>query len=98
MRLPDWLIYAGVVGALLFAALSRRERIDAPPQPQSPPAHEAPGALLGPASPFDPAVTVDVPDHEGPATGTAFSVVSSGVWVTARHVVDGCRQAALVVA
>jgi S1-C subfamily serine protease len=47
---------------------------------------------------LDPSVSVDVPNHAGPATGTAFSVASSGVWMTARHVVDGCRQAALVVA
>jgi S1-C subfamily serine protease len=57
----------------------------------------ADGALLAPASPFDPSVTVDVPERTGPATGTAFSVASSGVWITARHVIDGCRQAAVVV-
>ncbi|CAN7474192.1 serine protease [Phenylobacterium sp. LjRoot225] len=94
-RLPDWLIYAAVVGALLFAAVSRREHVDAPPAP--PPVRTAEGALLGPASPFDPSVTVDVPDRAGPAAGTAFSVASSGVWITARHVIDGCRQVALVV-
>ncbi|MDB5446753.1 MAG: hypothetical protein JWQ97_2070 [Phenylobacterium sp.] len=97
-RLPDWLIYAAVVAALLFAALSRRERADAPAAPPAQAsARSAEGALLAPPSPFDPAVSVDVPDHVGPATGTAFSVDSSGVWITARHVVDGCRQAALVV-
>jgi S1-C subfamily serine protease len=94
-RLPDWVIYAAVVGGLLFAAISRREHVDAPPAP--PPVRVAEGALLGPASPFDPSVTVDVPDRAGPAAGTAFSIASSGVWITARHVIDGCRQAALVV-
>jgi S1-C subfamily serine protease len=94
-RLPDWLIYAAVVGALLFAALGRREHVDAPPAP--PPVRKADGALLAPASPFDPSVTVDVAARTGPATGTAFSVASSGVWITARHVIDGCRQAAVVV-
>ena len=94
-RLPDWLIYVAVVGALLFAALGRREHVDAPPAP--PPVRKADGGLLGPSSPFDPAVTVDVPERTGPATGTAFSVASSGVWITARHVIDGCRQAAVVV-
>jgi S1-C subfamily serine protease len=84
-----------VVGALLFAAVSRREDVDAPAAP--PQAREREGALLGPASPFDPSVTVDVPDRSGPSEGTAFSVGSSGVWITARHVIDGCRQAALVV-
>jgi S1-C subfamily serine protease len=95
-RLPDWLIYAAVVVALLIAAISRQERADAPPAP--PPAPEAEGAALGPASPFDPAVVVEVADKTGPGAGTAFSIAQSGIWVTARHVVEGCHQAAIVVA
>lgn len=94
-RLPDWLIYAAVVLALLFAALSRRERIDAPPAP--PPVADAEGPALGPSTPFDPAVVVDVPAAQGPSEGTAFSVASSGMWITARHVVDGCKTTAVVV-
>lgn len=94
-RPPDWLIYGAVVGGLLYAALSRREEVDAPPALPSIPSAE--GQLLAPASPFDPSVTVDVPERSGPSTGTAFSVASSGVWITARHVIDGCREAALVV-
>jgi S1-C subfamily serine protease len=112
-RLPDWLMYACVVAALLGLALNRREHIDAPapstparqaetprgPAPAQPQQGrpELAGPVLAPASPFDPSVTVDVPEHAGPAIGTAFSVASYGIWVTARHVVDGCRQAALVV-
>jgi S1-C subfamily serine protease len=95
-RLPDWLIYAAVVVALLIAAVGRQERADAPPAP--PPAPEVEGAALGPASPFDPAVVVEVSDQTQPGAGTAFSIAQSGVWVTARHVVEGCRQAAIVVA
>jgi len=94
-RLPDWLIYAAVVVALLFAAMGRRERADAPPTP--PPVAVAEGAALGPASPFDPSVVVEVANKVEPASGTAFSIDDSGVWVTARHVVDGCRQTAIVV-
>lgn len=94
-RPPDWLIYGAVVGGLLYAALNRREEVDAPPAPPRPP--PAAGQLLGPASPFDPSVTVDVGERTGPSSGTAFSVSSSGVWITARHVIDGCREAALVV-
>lgn len=92
-RLPDWLIYASVVVALLIVAVNRRERANAPPAP--PPAPE--GAMLGPASPFDPSVVVEVASKTEPAAGTAFSVDDSGVWVTARHVVDGCAQAAIVI-
>jgi S1-C subfamily serine protease len=94
-RLPDWLIYASVVGALVVAAIGRQERTDAPAPP--PPAPEVEGAMLGPASPFDPSVVVDVPDEATPAAGTAFSIAESGVWLTARHVVDGCKTTALVV-
>ncbi|WP_411287166.1 serine protease [Phenylobacterium sp.] len=94
-RLPDWLIYAAVVAALLFVAMGRGEQADAPEPP--PPAQDTAGDALGPASPFDPSVVVDVPDEIGPSVGTAFSLAESGVWMTARHVVDGCTQAALVV-
>jgi serine protease Do len=102
-RPPDWLIYASVVAALLYLALSRREEPPKPPPTTPPPTSQTPvapqaGSALAPASPYDPAVTVDVPDRAGPATGTAFSVADSGVWVTARHVVEGCNRAALVVA
>jgi S1-C subfamily serine protease len=97
-RLPDWLIYAAVVAALLFVALGRRERSDAPPAPPQPASAEGEGALLGPSTPFDPSVVVEVADKAEPAAGTAFSVADSGVWVTARHVVDGCTQTAIVVA
>lgn len=103
-RLPDWLIYGAVVVALLFAAMGRREKADAPPAPPPVVAAEegapgaALGATLGPASPFDPSVVVEVANKAEPAAGTAFSIADSGVWVTARHVVDGCSQTAIVVA
>lgn len=90
-RLPDWLIYSAVVAALLVTAISRQENADALP--------EARGDrdALGPATPFDPSVVVDVPGQAEPGVGTAFSVNADGVWLTARHVVDGCRQAAIMV-
>lgn len=94
-RLPDWLIYAAVVVALLIAAVGRQAHLDAPAAP--PPATMAEGAALGPASPFDPAVVVEVADKTQPGAGTAFSIDASGTWVTARHVVEGCAKAAIVV-
>ncbi|HYG25718.1 MAG TPA: serine protease, partial [Caulobacteraceae bacterium] len=95
-RLPDWLIYSAVVAALVVAAVGRQEQADAPAPP--PPAPGMEGVPLGPASPFDPAVVVEVPGRAEPGAGTAFSVADSGVWLTARHVVDGCARTALVVA
>ena len=94
-RLPDWVVYIAIVVALLFAALGRDERTDAPPPP--PRSSDPLGEALGPASPFDPAVVVYVPAKVGPAAGTAFSIARSGVWLTARHVVDGCKRVAIVV-
>lgn len=95
-RLPDWLVYLAVVAAILIAAIGRRERADAPPPP--PPVPGEAGVPLGPSSPFDPSVVVEVPGMQKPGSGTAFSVADTGVWLTARHVVDGCAQTALVVA
>jgi S1-C subfamily serine protease len=89
-RIPDWLIYAAVVAGLLALALGRREPAQAPVELQE-------GALLRPASPLDPVVSVESPEHPRPSAGTAFSIDSRGLWVTARHVVDGCPQAAIVV-
>lgn len=94
-RLPDWLVYLAVVLALLIAAVGRQERADAPPPP--PPVAGGDGLPLGPASPFDPQVVVDVPGKAEPGVGTAFSISETGVWITARHVVDGCTQTAIVV-
>jgi S1-C subfamily serine protease len=95
-RLPDWAIYSAVVAALLVAAIGRRESADAPAPPPPVPGEEA--VPLGPASPFDPQVVVDVPGQVEPSTGTAFSIGDDGTWLTARHVVDGCKSAAIVVA
>jgi S1-C subfamily serine protease len=96
-RIPDWLVYAVATLALLFACLGQRENANAPPAPPEESAEV--GALLGPSTPFDPAVVVDA--GEGPfvpASGTAFAVAEAGDWLTARHVVEGCRRAAIVVA
>lgn len=95
-RIPDWVVYAAVLGVLLTASLKHRENADAPPAP--PPPDEVEGALLGPVTPFDPAVTVNAPDIPfQPASGTAFSIAREGRWVTARHVVEGCRRPAILV-
>ena len=95
-RPPDWLIYGAVLGALILVSLNRRENADAPPAPPLP--DEVEGALLGPVTPFDPAVTVNAPDIPfQPSSGTAFSISRNGQWVTARHVVEGCRRPAIMI-
>lgn len=95
-RLPDWAIYGAVAAVFLAVSLGRRENADAPPA--SAPASEVEGPLLGPITPFDAAVTVDAGEAPfKPSSGTAFSIAGRGRWVTARHVVEGCRRPALVV-
>lgn len=97
-RLPDWLVYSAVVAAVLVAARGRQENADAPP----PPPVSAGEAALSTAALSEPEAAdgqVRVPRLLSPSeTGTAFSVAQSGVWLTARHVVQDCRQVALIVA
>ncbi len=93
-HLPDWTIYAAVIGVILVASLNRGERADAPHDFH---AEEPTGPLLGPITPFDPSVTVDTSDEHEPVSGTAFSIAGDGRWITARHVVEGCRKPALVI-
>lgn len=94
-KLPDWLIYAVAAGAVVLVADARREKADAPPAPPPPDIEE--GALVGPMAPINPRALVSAPElPPGSASGTAFSVAASGRWITARHVVDGCRQAAIL--
>jgi len=96
-RIPDWLVYGAAVLALLLACLGQRENADAPPAPPEESAEV--GALLGPSTAFDPAIVVDAGTGPiQPAAGTAFSISDAGDWLTARHVVEGCRRAAIVVA
>lgn len=95
-RPPDWLVYSLVVSAFVIWSLQLRENADAPPAPPAP--DEIEGALLGPVTPFDPAITVNAPDIPfQPSSGTAFSISRDGRWVTARHVVEGCRRPAILV-
>ncbi len=95
-RPPDWLAYLAVVFGLILIAVAGREHSDAPPAPPPMPAQAR--AILEPASPFAPALVVKAPIPAGPGAGTAFSVADGGVWLTARHVVEGCAKVAVMVA
>jgi hypothetical protein len=64
-----------------------------PPQvllPQAPPRES--GAALPPPSPRDPVFEVQGGGGVGTSTGSAFSIDASGLWLTARHVVQGCGR------
>ncbi len=94
MRIPDWLIYIAVIGAIVWVLF----RLDDPAD-QAPPAmpgSEAIGPVLPPASVFDPEVLVEVgPQQSG--VGTAFAIDETGWWLTARHVVADCKDVGIIV-
>ena len=92
---PDWLVYLAAVLALIALAVAKQERADAPPAP--PPIADA-GSNLA-LSPALRASKVRRLPAQGwaRAEGAAFSVSDAGVWLTARHVVSGCREAAVLV-
>jgi S1-C subfamily serine protease len=86
-----WLISLAVVGgaaALVFGVPWMHGTPERAPKVGQP---------LAPASLFDPAIWVSTPPP-GPGAGTAFSVDSRGVWLTARHVVEGCGRTVIVTA
>jgi S1-C subfamily serine protease len=94
-RPPDWLIYLTVVAGLVLAAILIKSPADAPPPP--PPMPVGGAQALAAASPFDPAVVVRTPTRPGQGAGTAFSIADGGVWLTARHVVEGCRSLVIII-
>jgi len=94
-RPPHWLVYIGGVTLILALALGRREHANAPEAPPPIPGEEQ--APLPITSPLAAKVTPLSPKVET-ASGTAFSAGAGGVWLTARHVIEGCRQPAIVVA
>lgn len=103
MRIPDWLVY-GVVLAVIVAALfsqgdGAKSGVDPAPYETATPAPSPlaePGPALADPNPFDERVLVQVADPED-GIGTAFAINTSGLWLTARHVVDGCAQVGLAV-
>jgi len=92
--IPDWIIYSLVLGVVLWSIFSGPSH-DAPPPP--PEAIKEEGAMLPPASAFDERVLVQVTKPKS-GIGSAFAINEQGQWLTARHVVDGCDEVALLVA
>jgi serine protease Do len=62
-------------------------RAEPRPGPETP---RGAGRVLPPESFNDPRFVVEVDDKPGSSSGTAFSVNGTGIWITARHVTDGC--------
>lgn len=92
--LPDWLIYALVIGAITFVLFSVDRRDMAP---AAPPEAPVAGQLLPPPSVYDPELLVEV-EPAASGLGTAFAISRDGWWLTARHVVDSCRKVGVIIA
>lgn len=67
-----------------------------PEQPWRPP-QTSPGAPLRPPGSRDPSILINIPAEKRSSIGTAFSIDPRGVWLTARHVADGCQRIYIVV-
>ena len=94
-RSSDLVLYGGAVILLAVLAMSQQERADAPAAP--PPV--AGDSALGVAAGLGPGQVQRLPGNaKEQASGTAFSVSETGVWITARHVVAGCRRTAVLTA
>jgi S1-C subfamily serine protease len=89
-RFPDWILYGVVLLFFVITAYEVEQDIVIPDAPQSPEL----GPMLPSDSPRDEIVLVDVAPLQS-GTGTAFSIDDNGMWLTARHVVDGCNAIGL---
>jgi serine protease Do len=112
VRIPDWLFYLLVIGALLYGCGTRdsdqfSDQFEAerqaggfqPPDPADTPPIEGgdgDGETLSAPSRFDEQGMVDAENPELYSTGTAFAVGPDGSWLTASHVVRGCPTVGLI--
>jgi S1-C subfamily serine protease len=98
LRASSLVLVGAALAFVVFLAYYAEQ--DAGPAPEPAPQPAADAEMGGPPLPapsdFDEEVWVELPDVIGPQTGTAFTV-DEGVWLTARHVVDGCVRVGLLV-
>lgn len=92
--LPDWLIYLVAIFVVVLVMFRLDQRAETPAW--SPQEFPGAGQALPPPSVFDPEILVEV-EETAPGLGTAFAINPDGDWLTARHVVDGCAQVAVLV-
>jgi len=102
MRGLDRIAFLLLVAMALWAFLGEERAGDPAPPPRVGLPHEQPApppgvlAPLPPPSPRDPVFEVVADSgRSGTSTGTAFSVNDQGLWLTARHVVQGCGAVGL---
>ena len=94
MKIPDWFIYSVALVGVLYVLLSQND--DDANAPQAiPEEYQLPNVALPAPSIFDEEVLVEVEENAGPGVGTAFALARPGMWMTARHVVEGCQDLAI---
>jgi serine protease Do len=92
----DFLVYSGLLGAILFVGSSWRDESYAPPPP--PPLTPTEVSLFSAFTPFTPGSLISVQKIDNPAmTGTAFSVGQGGQWIVSRQSLKDCPNPYLAI-
>ena len=93
------LVVAFQVASIFFKGDQDSPAIRRPPVAQPLPQVRQPhaaGPVLPKASRRDPLFTTETGEKAN-STGTAFAIRDDGIWITARHVIDGCDKVGLIV-
>ena len=97
MRILDLVAYVFALGMFVLVLFSAGTRdADAPPPLPTITVLDDEGRPLAPPSRFDEQILIQAQSPQD-GVGTAFAVNSDGYWLTAKHVVDGCRDVGLFV-
>ena len=97
MRLWDKLALIALVVLAIIGKFAGDDTVD----PRAGSARRPDPSQFAPAQPGaspstdEPGIVVPVGDSQQSSSGTAFSINSNGVWITARHVADGCDRIVL---
>ncbi|MGE0724511.1 MAG: serine protease [Alphaproteobacteria bacterium] len=99
-RLLRFLLLLGAIGTLVAAVLGDRKPFDSLEarrgipetfRSQAPPERFSGGPLLPPPTGRESIGMIDVDARKGNTQGSAASIDERGIWLTARHVVEGCE-------
>ena len=97
MRLWDKIALVALVVFAIIGKYAGNDKVDpgSGSARRPDPGQFVPAQPLAPPSRDEPGVMVPVGDKQSSSSGTAFSVDRSGIWITARHVADGCDRIVL---